>query len=141
MEVDQSLPLDHELMCLFHTKRDNDTNFAKPSDKAGTKFGVTAAEAWNQQRALKLNSSSERLTWCHTDLAPRNILRLYDDRLALLDWTNAEFYPRLFEIEAIFEKIIKRLVLDHKDDEDRIELLQMVEYILLHYSTAIIFST
>jgi serine/threonine protein kinase len=38
------------------------------------------------------------LSLCHLDIAPRNILRLKDGSLCLIDWASAGFYPRLFEV-------------------------------------------
>lgn len=37
------------------------------------------------------------LVLCHLDLAPRNIIKLEDGSLCLLDWASAGFYPRFFE--------------------------------------------
>lgn len=38
------------------------------------------------------------LVLCHLDLAPRNIIKLNDGSLCLLDWASAGFYPRFFEV-------------------------------------------
>jgi serine/threonine protein kinase len=35
---------------------------------------------------------------CHLDLAPRNVLKLNDGSLCLIDWATAGFYPKLFEV-------------------------------------------
>jgi hypothetical protein len=84
---------------------------------------------------------SANLVMCHTDLAPRNILKLDDGRLALLDWANSGCYPRIFEIyalrtrvdrEPIFNALLSRLPQEAKD-EKQIELLASIEKILLQH--------
>lgn len=83
--------------------------------------------------------STSRLVLCHTDLVPRNILRLDNGKIALLDWGSAGFYPPIFEIYAfvirvnrkpIFASILDRLRLDEAH-ESQIQLLADVERILL----------
>ena len=85
------------------------------------------------------------LVMCHTDLAPRNILRLGDGQLALLDWGSAGFYPHVFEIyafrtrvnrEPIFIEILSRLP-QQEYHEEQIQLLAKIEYILLRYGDSI----
>jgi len=89
--------------------------------------------------------TSEKLVMCHTDFAPRNILRLNDGRLALLDWGSAGFYPSIFEKyafrtrlnrEPIFAKILLRLA-QVPNEESQIQLLARIEWILMRYSDAI----
>ncbi|QDS77976.1 hypothetical protein FKW77_001941 [Venturia effusa] len=57
-------------------------------------------DAWINRRltneeALALENTP--LSICHMDLAPRNILKLPDSSICLLDWANAGFYPQVFE--------------------------------------------
>ncbi|PGH37113.1 hypothetical protein GX50_00096 [[Emmonsia] crescens] len=37
---------------------------------------------------------------CHLDIAPRNIIWLHSERICLLDWASAGFYPRLLEFAS-----------------------------------------
>ena len=85
------------------------------------------------------------LVMCHTDLAPRNILRLGDGQLALLDWGSAGFYPQVFEIyafrtrvdrEPIFTQILSRFPQEEYYKE-QIQLLANIEYILMKYGDTI----
>jgi thiamine kinase-like enzyme len=46
----------------------------------------------------KLALEKYPLVLCHLDLAPRNMIRLEDGSLCLLDWKSAGFYPRFFEV-------------------------------------------
>ncbi|KAK4551277.1 hypothetical protein LTR86_011252 [Recurvomyces mirabilis] len=46
-------------------------------------------------------SMPERLTFCHLDVAPRNLLVTTDGKLGILDWASAGFYPRPFEVAAL----------------------------------------
>lgn len=50
------------------------------------------------QRHQKLNLKGQDFCLCHLDIAPRNILKLRNGELCLLDWASAGFYPRFFEI-------------------------------------------
>ena len=43
----------------------------------------------------------EELCFCHMDASPRNFLLDTQGRLCLLDWANAGFYPRYFELWSI----------------------------------------
>jgi len=72
-------------------------------------------------------------------------LWLGDGQLALLDWGNAGFYPQVFEVyafrtrenrEPIFAKILSRLT-QQEDDEEQIQRLAKIEYILLHHGNSI----
>lgn len=87
----------------------------------------------------RFDFTSISLIMCHGDLAPRNILKLDDGRLAILDWANAGFYPPIFEIyafrtrvdrEPIFESLLLRLPQEAKD-ERQIQLLASIESLLL----------
>ncbi|CAN9241599.1 unnamed protein product [Alternaria alternata] len=49
-------------------------------------------------RHQKLEIKSQNFSLCHLDIAPRNILKLRNGSLCLLDWASAGFYPRFFEI-------------------------------------------
>jgi thiamine kinase-like enzyme len=46
----------------------------------------------------KLALEKYPLVLCHLDLAPRNMIRLEDGSLCLLDWKSAGLYPRFFEV-------------------------------------------
>ncbi len=90
----------------------------------------------------RFDFTSSDLIMCHGDLAPRNILRLDDGRLALLDWANAGFYPLIFEIyafrtrvnrEPIFKSLLLQLPQGAKC-ERQIELLASIERFLLWHS-------
>lgn len=50
------------------------------------------------QRHEKLRLNGFPLSLCHLDLVPRNVLRLEDGSLCVVDWASAGFYPRFFEI-------------------------------------------
>lgn len=85
----------------------------------------------------------EKLVMCHTDLAPRNILRTAGGQIAILDWGFAGFYPPIFEIYAFRTRIdrepVFRQILDQlgQEQEDQIQLLAKVEKILLLYGGVI----
>ena len=97
----------------------------------------------NQTRLF--NFTAATLVVCHTDLAPRNLLRLDSGKIALLDWGSAGFYPPIFEIYALrtradrepfFASILDRLRLD-EEQEGQIQLLAKIEQILLFYGDII----
>ena len=46
----------------------------------------------------KFQFPSDRLPFCHIDLARRNILLLEDQSFVLLDWADAGFYPITIQI-------------------------------------------
>jgi fructosamine-3-kinase len=50
------------------------------------------------EQHTKLRLEGFSLILCHLDLVPRNVLKLQDRSLCLLDWASAGFYPRFFEI-------------------------------------------
>lgn len=69
-------------------------------------------------RHLDLQSFS--LSLCHLDLAPRNVLKLQEGSLCLLDWASAGFYPRFFEIYTLrincpTSKILEECHMDQKE--------------------------
>jgi len=97
----------------------------------------------NQTRLFDFTAAT--LVVCHTDLAPRNLLRLDSGKIALLDWGSAGFYPPIFEIYALrtradrepfFASILDRLRLD-EEQEGQIQLLAKIEQILLFYGDII----
>ncbi|KAK0246602.1 hypothetical protein LTS09_018256, partial [Friedmanniomyces endolithicus] len=45
--------------------------------------------------------SDDALCLCHLDIAPRNLLKVADASIAILDWSSAGYYPRSFEIAAL----------------------------------------
>jgi serine/threonine protein kinase len=53
------------------------------------------------QHHEKLNIKDQAFSLCHLDIAPRNVLRLRNGSLCLLDWASAGFYPRFFEVCAL----------------------------------------
>lgn len=53
------------------------------------------------QHRQKLNIRGQNFILCRLDIAPRNILRLRDGSLYLLDWASAGFYTQFFEICAL----------------------------------------
>ena len=58
----------------------------------------------NERLALDqqiVDLSTHQLRLCHLDVAPRNLLILPNDKICLLDWATAGFYPRLFEIWSL----------------------------------------
>ncbi|KAK9357782.1 hypothetical protein V1504DRAFT_436424 [Lipomyces starkeyi] len=66
-------------------------------------FGtVQQMERWLNVRLpdveSKLALEKYPLVLCHLDLAPRNIIKLEDGSVCLLDWASAGFYPRFFEV-------------------------------------------
>ncbi|PBP16597.1 hypothetical protein BUE80_DR012673 [Diplocarpon rosae] len=88
--------------------------------------------------------TSSNLYLCHTDLAPRNLIRQQNGQLVVLDWGSAGFFPRVFEIyafrtradrEPLFTQILSRL--DRGCDEGQIQLLSKIERTLLLFGDGI----
>ncbi|MCJ1404192.1 hypothetical protein MMC11_007417 [Xylographa trunciseda] len=118
---------------------------------AGTSFSsMKAKEHWlNERLALhelgkhtELDLTSFRLSMCHTDLPPRNIILMYDGGICFLDWAYAGFYPHLFEIyalrsrlsqEPIFPQILKQLDPPTAEEEMQLKQLALVENINLRF--------
>lgn len=67
---------------------------------------VEQVEEWFNSRLFpgdgKVHFDPSPLVLCHLDIAPRNILWLDDDRICLLDWASARFYPKLLESVSLF---------------------------------------
>lgn len=81
--------------------------------------------------------STHQLHLCHLDVAPRNLLILPNDKICLLDWATAGFYPCLFEIwslqlfqhifgDPFFEALLQELEEPTEEDQAVIEKLHMV---------------
>jgi thiamine kinase-like enzyme len=49
----------------------------------------------------RLDLSKYDLIFCHLDLADRNVLFMDDDRICIIDWESAGFFPQIFEICAL----------------------------------------
>ena len=136
-------------------------NGGKPSgylwsdNGAGTSFNTVAdMEYWLNQRlglhkpgtCAKLDLKFSKLSMCHTDVAPRNILLLNGGGICFLDWAYAGFYPPLFEIyalqsrlnrEPIFSRILEQLGPLTKKERDQLKYLALVENINLRYGEAL----
>ncbi|GAM85501.1 hypothetical protein ANO11243_035080 [Dothideomycetidae sp. 11243] len=55
----------------------------------------------NQKPRRLFNLKDENLVFAHLDVAPRNVGRLCNGALCILDWAIAGFYPRWFEIAML----------------------------------------
>lgn len=74
-----------------------------PDNRAYERFGsMDDLEAWLNRALVRESATIDLhqypLSLCHLDLALRNILRVDDHSICLLDWASAGFYPRVFEI-------------------------------------------
>lgn len=74
-----------------------------PDHRAYERFqSLEDMESWFNRALQKenatMNLEGTNLVFCHLDLAPRNFLLSSDSTLYLLDWANAGFFPRYFEI-------------------------------------------
>lgn len=74
-----------------------------PDNRAYEKFrSVDDLEAWFNRALIKdsltIDLRQYPLSFCHLDLARRNILRVDNQTICLLDWATAGFYPRVVEI-------------------------------------------
>jgi thiamine kinase-like enzyme len=62
-------------------------------------------ESWMNRRLetenLEISLKETRLIFSHLDLWPRNILRMPNGSLCLLDWASAGFYPAAFEVAML----------------------------------------
>ena len=81
--------------------------------------------------------SMHQLSFCHLDVAPRNLLILPNDKICFLDWATAGFYPRLFEIWSLqlfqhifgnpfFQALLQELEEPTAEDQAVIEKLHTV---------------
>lgn len=73
-----------------------------PDDLTYEKFeSIGGLEAWFNRALIKENATINLhqypLSFCHLDLARRNMLRVDDQTIYLLDWATAGFYPSIFE--------------------------------------------
>jgi hypothetical protein len=57
--------------------------------------------SWCANSTERFTFTESSLVICHTDLAARNILRLADGRVCILDWEFAGIYPKCFEIYSL----------------------------------------
>ena len=133
----------------------NPSGYLWSDNGAGTSFNTVAdMEYWLNQRLglhkpgtyAKLDLKSSKLSMCHTDIAPRNILLLNGGGICFLDWAYAGFYPSLFETyalrsrlnrEPIFSRILKQLGPLTKKERDQLKHLALVENINLRYGEAL----
>ncbi|EHY60710.1 hypothetical protein HRR83_000481 [Exophiala dermatitidis] len=53
------------------------------------------------QREITIDVTNMDLSFCHMDIAPRNIILGPDNSITLVDWGCAGFYPSIFETWAI----------------------------------------
>ncbi|KAF1360754.1 kinase-like protein [Lizonia empirigonia] len=91
------------------------------------------------KRHQKLELDGQQLILCHLDIAPRNILKLENGSLCLIDWASAGYYPRSFEICTLRLNIrsqddcnscVLRLIGTLDEDEERqIQLLEQAYYL------------
>lgn len=86
-------------------------------------FLNTIADYTPGPKSHRFGFATAKLIMRHGDLAPRNILKLDDGMLALLDWVRAGFYHPVFEIyafrtrvdrELVFESLLSRLPQEEK---------------------------
>jgi Phosphotransferase enzyme family len=77
-------------------------------DGAGERFhSISGLNSWLNRRArlgkneLGFHFKMSDFSYCHLDLARRNMVLLPDQSFCLLDWEFAGFYPRVFEIYCL----------------------------------------
>lgn len=82
------------------------TGLLWPDTNDLTISNVQQVEKWFNSRLFpkdgKVQFDPSPLVLCHLDIAPQNIVWLDDDRICLLDWESAGFYPRLLEFASLF---------------------------------------
>ena len=81
----------------------------------------------------QLDLSNCTAVLCHLDIAPRNILRLKDGSICLLDWEFSGFYPRVLEVvlQRVFfgrDNYFNKILLEHtagltEEEEAKAELI------------------
>ncbi|KAJ6110064.1 hypothetical protein N7486_002299 [Penicillium sp. IBT 16267x] len=68
--------------------------------------GPSTGLIWPDTNDLTIRSVEQVEEWFNSRLfpadAPRNVIWLEDDRICLLDWASAGFYPRLLEFASLF---------------------------------------
>jgi hypothetical protein len=76
---------------------------------------------------VQVSFASSKFVFSHLDLTPRNLLRLRNGSVCLLDWASAGYYPRVFEfamlqlrplddLEDIFNRaLIQGFTLSHEE--------------------------
>lgn len=73
------------------------------------------AKRTKRQKARSINLEGQRLAICHGDLAPRNILILADEQVALLDWEWMCIYPAIFDLACL-----SMLDIDHPHEKQKL---------------------
>lgn len=103
-----------------------------------------------QRLSNTIKFNNRRLSLCHLDLAPRNLLLCPDGLVAIIDWTTAAMYPSVFELASVahmhcrargqelvfFEHLRNYLDKWITDDDEAIEKLALVHSISIqcHFS-------
>jgi aminoglycoside phosphotransferase (APT) family kinase protein len=62
---------------------------------------VQHAKRNKQEKTRSINLEGQKLAVCHGDLAPRNVLKLVDGQVALLDWEWMCVYPAIFDLAGL----------------------------------------
>lgn len=134
IEDHDSLSRISEALCHLHKQRSlspgppggsSTSGILWPDDRQITFRSKTDIEDFLNRRLFnstsKLDFQDEPLVFCHLDIAPRNFIWLEDDRLCLVDWAHAGYYPLAFEHSALAINIY-----DYENDYIFTELLTQV---------------